>query len=112
MQDSFLTEDQRAAEEAEMDDLLTSFKKKGNVKKNRKPAFSDLKTMYSKDAHHTPAEELLEVGREGFPYQGPPWSPPPVSCMLILGGGTYGFSAYLRAKKNILRATIRVFGLI
>jgi len=42
MRDSFLTEDQRAAEEAEMDDLLTSFKEKGNVKKNRKPAFSTL----------------------------------------------------------------------
>ena len=55
---------------------------------------------------------FLGRGREGFTYQGPHWSPPTVSCVLIFLGGTYGFSAYLRAKNIILRATIRVFGLI
>ena len=50
----------------------------------------------------------IKVRREGFTYQAPPWSPPTVSCVLIFGGGTYGFSAYLRAKKTILRATVRV----
>ena len=39
---------------------------------------------------------MIQRDRDGFPYQGPPWSPPPVSCMLIFGGGTY-----LRAKTII-----------
>ena len=38
-------------------------------------------------------------GREGFLYQGPPWSPPPVSCVLIFWGGYVWLFCLFEGKK-------------
>jgi hypothetical protein len=68
-QDAFKTEEEKQAQEEEIDDLLANFKTKGNVRKARKNPHGDVTTMYPRDAHHTPAEQLLAVRARAPPKQ-------------------------------------------
>jgi len=61
-QDNYLTEEQLAAQEAEVDDLLMQFKAKGNVRKSRQPvADMNGSKLDRRRAEEIPAEELLQV---------------------------------------------------
>mmetsp|Transcript_17094 Transcript_17094/g.32731 ORF Transcript_17094/g.32731 Transcript_17094/m.32731 type:complete len:265 (-) Transcript_17094:270-1064(-) len=57
-QDNFMTEDQRSAEDAEVDDLLAQFKVKGNVRRGRSAIPKE--TSDKRAPHQVPTEELLK----------------------------------------------------
>lgn len=63
-QDNYLTEEQLAEQESEVDDLLLQFKAKGNVRKARAPvAEMNGSKLDRRRAEDIPADELLQVGR-------------------------------------------------